>query len=117
MVAVSEKTEASEKSVEKGSAMTKVLVMDACFKRAMSHTDFCAMIGDAIDATSHGENYAREWTSHPCYNGDVFFLGCLNGDWLLELGPEAKGQGNKMQGCAGSQGGNSWGAKASNWQR
>ena len=77
MVAVSEKTEASEKSVEKGSAMTKVLMMDACFKRAMSHTDVCARIGDAIDAISHGENYARESTSHPCYNGDVFSLGCL----------------------------------------
>ena len=61
LVAVSEKTEASQKSVEKGSAMTKNMVVNFCF-----------MIGDAIDAISSGDNTAREWTSHPCYNGDVF---------------------------------------------
>ena len=50
MVAVSEKSEASGKSVEKGSAMTKQVVVDAFFKGALSHRDFCFMLGDAIDA-------------------------------------------------------------------
>ena len=106
MVAVSEKSEASEKSVEKGSTMTKNLVVDFCF-----------MIGDAIDAISSGDNRAREWTSHACYNGDVFSLGYLGVTWRLELGPEAKG--NKMKGCAGKSNAsvNFWGAQASNWQR
>ena len=117
MVAVSVKSEASEKSVENGSAMTKTLVVSAFFKGALSHRDFCFMLGDAIDAISSGEHNAREWTSHPCYNGDVFSLGYLGVTWLLELGPEAKG--NKMKGCAGKSNAsvNSWGAQASNWQR
>ena len=117
MVAVSEKSEASQKSVEKGSAMTKTLVLSAFFKGAMSHRDFCFMLGDAIDAISSGEHHAREWKSHPCNNGDVFSLGDLGVNWLLELGPEAKG--NKMKGCAGKSNasGNSWDAQAGNWQR
>ena len=114
MVAVSEK---SETSVEKGSAMTNKLVVDVFFQGALSHRDFCFMLGDAIDAISSGDNNAREWTSHPCYNGAMFSLGDLGVTWLLELGPEAKGQ--KMKGCAGKSNasGNAWGAPASNWQR
>ena len=37
MVAVSEKSEASVKSVEKGSTMTKQIVVNAFFKGALSH--------------------------------------------------------------------------------
>ena len=53
MVAVPEKSEASEKSAEKGSAMTKNMVVDFCF-----------MIGDAIDAISSGDNRPIEWNIH-----------------------------------------------------
>ena len=105
------------KSVEKGSTMTNNLVVSAFFKGALSHRDFCFMLGDATDAISSGEHNARAWTSRPCSNGDVFSLGYLGVTWLLELGPEAKG--NKMKGCAGKSNAsvNSWGAQASNWQR
>ena len=72
---MSEKSEASEKSAEKGSAMTKNMVVDFCF-----------MIGDAIDAISSGDNRAREWKSHPCYNGDVFSLGYLGVTWRTIAG-------------------------------
>ena len=57
MVAVSEKSEASEKSAEKGSAVT----------------------------SAGGDNRAREWTSHACYNGDVFSLGYLGVPWRIVL--------------------------------
>ena len=75
MVAVSEKSEASEKSAETGSAVTKNLMVD-----------FCLMIGDAIDAISSGDNPACEWTSHACYNGDVFSLGYLCVTWRTIAG-------------------------------
>ena len=118
MVAVSEKSEASVKTVEKGSAMTKTLVVSAFFKRALiSHQDFCFMLGDAIDAISSGEHRALAWKSHPCNDGDVFTLGEIGDKWLLELGPEGKG--NQIKGCAGKSNtsGNSWDAQAGNWQR
>ena len=72
---MSEKSEASEKSAEKGRAMTKNLMVDFCF-----------MIGDAIDAIPSGDNRAREWTSHACYNGDVFSLGYLSVTWRTIAG-------------------------------
>ena len=118
MVAVSEKSEASVKTVEKGSAMTKTLVVSAFFKRALiSHQDFCFMLGDAIDAISSGEHRALAWKSHPCNDGDVFSLDKMGDKWLLELGPEGKG--NQIKGCAGKSNtsGNSWDAQAGNWQR
>ena len=65
---MSEKSEASEKSAEKGSAVAKNL------------------IGDAIDPMSSGDNRAREWTSHACYNGDVFSLGYLGVTWRTIAG-------------------------------
>ena len=43
------------------------------------------MIGDAIDAISDGDNRAREWTNHACYNGDVFSLGYLGVPWRVVL--------------------------------
>ena len=76
------------------------------------------MLGDAIDAISSGDNNAREWTSHPCNTGDVFSLGEIGEKWLLELGPEGKG--NQIKGCAAGKSntsGNSWDAQAGNWQR
>ena len=52
MSEASEKCEATLKSVDKGHVMSKSLVVNAWFKSAMSHTDFCMMIGDAINAVS-----------------------------------------------------------------
>jgi len=96
MTEASEKCEASLKSVDKGQVMSKSLVVNAWFKSAMSHTDFCMMIGDAVNAISASENHAREWISHPSYNGDVFSLFRSGVLWYLELGPQAKG--NRMKG-------------------
>ena len=45
MSEASEKCEVSLKSVDKGQVMSKTLVVNAWFKSAMSHTDFCMMIG------------------------------------------------------------------------
>ena len=118
MVAASETPKAKKQRIQNQMvAMTKKIGGGRFFKGALSHRDFCFMLGDAIDAISSGEHNAREWTSHPCDNGDVFSLGYLGVTWLLELGPEAKG--NKMKGCAGKSNAsvNSWGAQASNWQR
>ena len=96
MTEASEKCEASLKSVDKGQVMSKSLVVNAWFKSAMSHTDFCMMIGDAVNAVSAGENHARECISHPSCNGDAFSLFCSGVLWYLELGPQDKG--NRMKG-------------------
>ena len=79
----SEASEASDKFVAPG-----YLAVDPCFKRAMNHTDFCMMLGRAIDAISAGENHALQWISNPCANGDVFSMNCLDDEWYLELGPQ-----------------------------
>ena len=63
----------------------------------MNHTDFCMMLGRAIDAISAGEKHALQWI-HQFSNG-VFSMHCRDEVWYLELGPHAKG--NKMKGGAG----------------
>ena len=104
MTEASEKCDSSLKSVDKGQVMSKSLVVNACFKSAMSHTDFCMMIGDAVNAVSAGENHARAWLSHPSYNGDVLSLFRSGVIWYLELGPQAND--NRMKG----------GVSGSSWQ-
>ena len=70
----SEASEASEKSVETGYVMRNRLAVNPFYKSAMNHTDFCMMLGGAIDAISAGENHALQWISNPCANGDVVSL-------------------------------------------
>ena len=91
MTEASEKCEASLKSVDKGQVTSKSLVVSAWFKSAMSHADFCTMLGDAVNAVSAGEHQACAWISHPSCNGDVFSLVRHGGLWYLDLGPQAKG--------------------------
>ena len=95
----SEASEASDKSVETGYVIKNPLAVNPSCKRAMNHTDFCMMLGRAINAISAGENHALQWISNPCANGNVFSTHCLYEVWYLELGPQAKG--NKMKGGAG----------------
>ena len=106
MSEASEKCEASLKSVDKGQAVSKTLVVNAWFKSAMSHTDFCMMIGDAINAVSAGANHAREWISHPSCNGDVFSLFRSGVIWYLELGPQVEG--SQMKGGASGSNRQPW---------
>ena len=66
------------------------LTVNPYLKYAMSHTDFCMMLGDAINAIFAGESHALRWVSHPSYNGEVFSMFCRDSVWYLELGPEAR---------------------------
>ena len=87
----SEASQASEKSVETGYVINNHLAVNPFYKSAMNHTDFCMMLGGAIDAISAGENHALQWISNPCANGDVFSMNCLDEEWYLELGNNMKG--------------------------
>ena len=93
----SEASEASDKSVETGYVIKNHLAVNPSCKRAMNHTDFCMMLGRAINAISAGENHALQWV-HCCPHG-VFRMHCRDEVWYLELGPDAKGV--KMKGGAG----------------
>ena len=92
----SEASEASEKSVETGYVIRNHLAVNPFYKSAMNHTDFCMMLGRAINAIFAGENHALQWIHH-CSIG-FFSMHCLDEVWYLELGPQAKG--NKMKGGA-----------------
>ena len=92
----SEASEASDKSVETGYVINNHLAVNPFYKSAMNHTDFCMMLGRAINAISEGENHALNWI-HCCSNGaDVFFMHRLNEVWYLEYGPHPKGK-SQMQ--------------------
>ena len=106
MTEASEKCEASLKSVDKGQVMSKSLVVSAWFNSAMSHADFCTMLGDAVNAVSAGEHQACAWISHPSCNGDVFSLFRSGVLWYLELGPQAKG--NRMKGGVSGSSSQPW---------
>ena len=88
----SEASEASDKFVAPG-----YLAVDPCFKRAMNHTDFCMMLGRAINAISAGENHALHWIHH--FANGVFSMDCIDEVWYLELAPPTKG--NTVNGGAG----------------
>ena len=79
----SEASEASDKSVATG-----YLAVNPYYKSAMNHTDFCMMLGRAIDAISAGENHALQWI-HCCPDG-VFSMHCRDEVWYLELGPQPR---------------------------
>ena len=85
----SEASEASEKSVKKGYVIRNPLTVNSYLKYAMSHTDFCMMLGDAINAIFAGESHALQWVSHPSYHGEVFSMFRHDSGWYLQLGPKA----------------------------
>ena len=67
-------SEASDKFVAPG-----YLAVDPCFKRAMNHTDFCMMLGRAINAISAGENHALQWIH--CRPNGIFSMYCQDKLW------------------------------------
>ena len=95
-------SEAPEKSVKKGYVIRNPLTVNPYLKYAMSLTDFCMMLGDAINAIFAGESHALQWVSHPSYHGEVFSMFCHDSGWYLQLGPEATGP--HTSGSRGSRG-------------
>ena len=98
----SEAAEASEKSVESDWVIKNPLAVLTLHKGAMNHTDFCMVLGGALDAICSGDGDAHEWVSNQCSNGDVFYMDWINQVWYLEVASHAKG--NKMKGGAGRGG-------------
>ena len=86
----SEAFEAPEKSVKKGCVIRNPLTVNPYLKYAMSHTDFCMMLGDAINAIFAGESHALQWVSHPSYHGEAFSMFCHDSGWYLQLGPKPR---------------------------